>query len=409
MIDHTAADNETGRIGLKDDSNGDEGSMGLIAILIALAKRKKTILGAAFVAGAISAGVSMMLPSIYGASVRLLPPQQGQSSAAMMLSQLGGLAGVAAGAAGLKNPADIYVAMLKSRTVADRMVDHFSLQNHYETQSREKTRGRLEANTSIVAGKDGLITVQVEDKDQRLVAALANGYVDELLRLTKTLAVTEAAQRRLFFEQELERSKNNLVKAEIALKRAIDEHGVISVDTEGRAQLEMIARLRAQISAKEIAFDSMKAFVTSNHPEYRRTEEALSSLRAELSRLENGRHNTGSNDSGAGAVSSNGIMNIQLLRDVKYYETLFELLAKQYEAARLDEAKDPSVIQVLDPAITPERRFKPKRVLIVLISMFLTAMASVAVVLFSEAKSRWLLSPGAPERWSELKSNLRFK
>jgi uncharacterized protein involved in exopolysaccharide biosynthesis len=408
MIDHTAADKEMNRIIANDDLSDDEGGVDLVGLLIVLAKRKKVILGATLVAALVSAAVSMSLPSVYGASVKLLPPQQAQSSASMLLSQLGGLAGVATGAAGLKNPADVYIAMLKSRTVADRMVDRFSLQNHYEMKSREKARVRLEANTSIVAGKDGLITVQVEDKNQKLVAPLANAYVDELLRLSKTLAVTEAAQRRLFFEQELERSKNNLVKAEVALKQAMNEHGVISVDTEGRAQIETIARLRAEVSAKEIALHSMKAFVTPNHPEYRRTEESLSSLRVELSRLENG--NPGSGDgSGAGTDSRNGIKNIQLLRDVKYFETLYELLAKQYEAARLDEAKDPSVIQVLDPAVSPERRSKPKRAVIVVFSTLLTAILATAAVLLLEAKSRWLLSPGATLRWNELKSNLRFK
>lgn len=392
-----------------DDHGDDQEGVDLVEILIVLAKRKKLILGAALVAALISAAVSLQLPSVYASSVKLLPPQQAQSSASMLLSQLGGLAGVAAGASGLKNPADIYIAMLKSRTVADRMVDRFSLQNHYGTESREKTRGRLEANTSIGAGKDGLITVQVEDENQKLAAPLANGYVDELLRLTKTLAVTEAAQRRLFYEQELERAKNNLVKSEIALKQAIDEHGVISVDTEGRGQLQTIARLRAEVTAKEIALSSMKAFVTPSNPEYRRAEEALNSLRAELSRLENGRHTSDPGDGGTKADSSGGIKNIQLLRDVKYYETLYELLAKQYEGARLDEARESSVIQVLDPAVAPERRAKPKRALIVLISTILAAIVSMVFVLLLEAKDRWLLSPGAPEKWNKLKSNFRFK
>lgn len=409
MIDHTAADKEMDRTLGKDDRDDDQNGVDFVEILIVLARRKKVILGAALAAACISSAVSMKVPNVYDASVKLLPPQQAQSSASMLLSQLGGLAGVAGAAGALKNPADIYVAMLKSRTVADRMVDRFSLQTHYGTQSREKTRERLDANTSIVAGKDGLITVQVEDENQKSVAPLANGYVDELLRLTKTLAVTEASQRRLFFEQELERAKNNLVRSEVALKHAIDEHGVISVDTEGRGQLQTIARLRAAITEKEIVLNSMKAFVTVNNPEYRRTEESLSSLRSELSRLENGNHHAGSDDSSVDGDSSKGIKNIQLLRDVKYYETLYELLAKQYEAARLDEAKDSSVIQVLDPATTPERRSKPKRALIVLMSTILTGIVTVIVVFLLEAKSRWLLSPGASEKWNELKSNFRFK
>jgi uncharacterized protein involved in exopolysaccharide biosynthesis len=379
--------------------------MGFVEMLIVLAKRKRTILGAAIAAALVSAGISMALPSVYRSSAKLLPPQQAQSSASMLLSQLGGLAGASMG--GLKSPADLYVGMLKSRTIAERLTERFSLQKHYEADSREKTWRELELNTVISAGKDGLITIQVDDKDQKLVASLTNGYVEELMRLTKTLAVTEAAQRRLFFEQELERSKNNLAKAEMALKGAMDQRGVVSVDTESRALLETIARLRAQVSAKEIERDSMKAFVTPNHPEYRRVEESLSSLRAELSRLENGRGNaTGGNDIGA---NNNGMQSIQILRDVKYYQMLYELLAKQYEAARLDEAKDPSVIQVLDPAVTPERRFKPKRAVIVVLSTLLTMLVVSVAVLIGEAKTRWLRSPASSARWAELKSSLRFK
>jgi uncharacterized protein involved in exopolysaccharide biosynthesis len=406
--------NGTNNSALKPDLDQGSNDMGFVDMLIALVRHKKVILGWILAAALVSAGVSMVLPNEYRATVKLLPPQQTQGGASMLLSQLGGLAGAAAGAAGIKSPADLYVAMLKSRTVAERLNDRFSLQKHYGFESKEKTWDRLDANTVITAGKDGLIVIQVADKDQQLVASLANGYVEELVRLTKSLAVTEAAQRRLFFEQELERAKNNLAKAEIALRGAIDQHGVVSVDTESHAQLETIARLRAQVSAKEIERDSMKAFVTPNHPEYRRVEESLNSLRVELARLENGRAAAGS-DRGATAggndapANANGVQNIQLLRDVKYYQMLYELLAKQYEAARLDEAKDSSVIQVLDPAIRPERRAKPQRALIVIVSTMLTALVVVAVVMLQEAKRRWLCSPSASSRWNELKSNLRFK
>jgi len=392
------------------DSGGVNEGMGLVGMMIVLARHKKTILAWAMAAAIVSAVVSMLLPSVYRSTVKLLPPQQAQSSASMLLSQLGGLAGMAGGVGGLKNPSDLYVGMLKSRTVADRLSERFSLQKHYEAESKEKTWARLELNTVIIAGKDGLISIQVDDEDQKLAAPLANGYVEELVRLTKSLAVTEAAQRRLFFEQELERSKNNLAKAEMALKGAIDQRGVISVDTESRALLETIARVRAQVSAKEIERDSMKAFVTPNHPEYRQVEESLSSLRAELSRLENGRATPGVDRTTVDtSTNSKGIQSIQLLRDVKYYQMLYELLAKQYEAARLDEAKDSSVIQVLDPAITPERRFKPKRAVIVIVSTLLVTLLAIVVVLLREMQSRWLRSPASFEQWRELKSSLRFK
>lgn len=382
-------------------SGGDEkDEMGLVDLLVILVENKKIIAGVTIAAALVAAIVSMILPPSYKATVMLLPPQQAQSGASMLLSQLGGLAGAAAGAAGLKNPTDVYVSMLKSRTVAERLMDRFSLLKHYEMTSKEKTRALLAANSVIATGKDGLISIQVEDMDQKLVAPLANGYVDELVKLTRTLAVTEAAQRRLFFEQELERSKDKLAKAEMALKSAIEQRGVVSVDTESRALLETVARLRAEISAKEIERGSMGAFVTTNHPEYRRVEESLRSLRAELSRLENGSTPSASQGApgGGGANAGTGVQNIQLLRDVKYYQMLYELLAKQYEAARLDEAKDSSLIQVLDPAIEPEGRFKPKRTMFVMVATLMAFVVATVAVLLWKTMDRWRLSSRSSAR-----------
>lgn len=384
-------------------------AMGVVEMLIVLARNKRIIVGATLVAALIAAAVSMFLPPSYKSSVKLLPPQQAQTGASMLLSQLGGLAGAAAGAAGLKNPVDVYIGMLKSRTVGERLAKRFSLQTHYGANSQGNTLARLEANTVIAAGKDGLIAIQVEDTEKKLVAPLANAYVEELVRLTKTLAVTEEAQRRLFFEQELERAKNNLAKAEMALKTAIDKHGVVSVDSESRGVLETVARLRAEISAKDIELNSMKAFVTANNPEYRRVEESLRSLRAELAQLENGRPSTAVAEGATGDDANTGVQSIQLLRDVKYYQVLYEALSKQYEAARLDEAKDSSVIQVLDPAIEPEQRFKPKRSMLVIATSLLVCLMTMIFVLLREMKRRWLLSPRASAQWGALKSSMRLK
>jgi uncharacterized protein involved in exopolysaccharide biosynthesis len=376
----------------------------VIDVLIALARHKKLIIGLPLVVGLVAAAVSFALPNIYKANTKLLPPQQSQPTATALLSQLGGVAGLAAGAAGLKSPADLYVGMLKSRTVADRLIAEFQLKKVYDVDLQEKARKELEARTTINSGKDGLITIEVEDEGQERVAKLANAYVAELGSLTKVLAVTEAAQRRLFFERQLELSKNNLAKAEIALKGALDNSGVISVDSESRAVVETIARVNAQISAKEIKLGSMRAFVTSNHPEYRATAEELNSLRAELSKLENGRV-AGGERGRAADTPTRGFENIQLLRDVKYYQMLYELLAKQYEAARLDEAKDPSIIQVLDPAVAPERKFRPKRAIIVIGSTVGALFFAMFYALLLESKRRALLAPATAGRWAELKSH----
>lgn len=375
--------------------------MSFFPILIALAKRKKLVLGLPVAAMMLAAIVSMIIPPVYEANTKLLPPQQSQSGAAALLSQIGGMAGAVVGGAGLKNPSEVYVGMLKSRTIADNLIRRFDLKKAYDTESEERARKKLAENTVIASTKDGLITIEVEDENKPRVAKLANAYVEELLKLTKVLAVTEAAQRRLFFERQLEMSKNNLANAEVALKRALDSHGVVSVDSESRALVETTGRLRAQISAKEIELNSMSAFVTTNNPAYRRAQEELNSLRAELARLENGRPATGNEPLTTDKQS--GLDNIKILRDVKYYQMLYELLAKQYEAARLDEAKDSSVIQVLDPAVEPERRSKPKRSIMVVVTGVCAFMIAALLALFSEFKAAIMREPASAAKWAELK------
>jgi len=263
--------------------------MSLFPVMLALAKHKRLILGGTIGAMLIAAAISMVLPPVFKASTKLLPPQQAQSGAAALLSQLGGMAGAVAGSAGLKNPSEMYVSMLKSRTIADRLIQRFDLKKAYDLESQEGTRKKLAENTVVTASKDGLINIEVEDENKAQVAKITNAYVDELFKLNRVMALTEAAQRRLFFERQLELSKNNLANAEMALKRALNTRGVVSVDIESRAVVETMARLRAQISAKEIELNSMDAFVTTSNPTYRRAQEQLNSLRAELRQMENGR------------------------------------------------------------------------------------------------------------------------
>jgi tyrosine-protein kinase Etk/Wzc len=294
--------------------------------------------------------------------------------------QLSGVVGLA-GVGGLKNSNDVYIGMLQSRTIANRLIEKFSLKKIYGTTSQEQARQRLLGSTTVKLGKDGLIDIEVIDTDKKLVAPLANAYVAELGQLTKVLAISEASQRRVFYERQLEQAKDNLAKAEGSLKSNLESRGVISVDVESQALLETAGRLRAQISAKEIELNSMTAFVTTSNPQFKRVEEQLASVRAELGKLENGRGATNTKPGN----SREGFENIKLLRDLKYYQMLYEILAKQYEAARLEEAKDPTVIQVLDPAVEPERKFKPQRALIVAVSTMLALIAAIGWVFASEA------------------------
>ena len=377
----------------------------LLDLAIVMAKHKKLVLGLPAAAAVVSIVVSLLLPNIYTGTTKILPPQQTQSTSAV-LAQLGTLAGLAGGAvgAGLKNPNDLYVGMLKSRTVADNIIQRFDLNKLYDEKYQSETRKRLEKETTIVAGKDGIITVEVDDKDPKRAADLANAYVDELFKLTNVLAVTEASQRRLFFERQLDLARANLIKAETDAKKALEQGGLSAVDVQGRTAVETAARLRAQISVKEVQIGAMRAFAAEGNPELKLAQQEIEVMRRELARSEGA---AGSKTVHIAAKENSGIDNLGLLRDVKYYETMYGLLAQQYETAKLDEAKDSAIIQVMDKAIEPDRRSKPKRWLIVLLSTLLASLLSVLLTFVLEAMANAKSDPEQSQRLALLKEHLR--
>jgi uncharacterized protein involved in exopolysaccharide biosynthesis len=375
---------------------------GILDALIFLARHKRILtlvpLGAAIAA----AGISLLLPNIYAGITKILPPQQNQSASAILLSQLGGLAGMSGASLGIKNPNDLYVGILKSRTVADALIERFDLRMRYDLEDLHDTRRALEKRTSISHGRDGIITIQFEDEDRKLAAAVANAYIEELYRLTQTLAVTEAGQRRLFLEKQLQLTKDGLASAEMALRKTQETTGLIKLDDQSRAIIEAVANLRAQISAKEVQAGAMRAFATERNPEYYRMQQELAGLRAELARLER-TNQLGSGDIfiPTGKVPEAGLEFVRRLREVRYYETVFELLAKQFEIAKIDEARDTSIVQVLDRAIEPEKKSRPHRSRIVIVTAVLAFLATLLIAFLRDLRER---VRGDPEQARKLET-----
>lgn len=355
----------------------------LLDWLIVMMRHKQLILRTTLAATGLGIIFASVLPNRYTATAKILPPQQNQSLAASMIGQLGALGPVAAMAQkdlGLKNPNDVYVGMLRSHTSEDALVRRFDLQHVYGEKKMSDARRDLEDASGIALGKEGFVSISVEDKDPGRATQMANAYVDELRQLTQDLAVTEAGQRRLFFERQLETAKNNLADAEQALKETEQKTGLIQLDGQAKAIIDSVVKMRAAIASKEVELHALRLFSTEQNPDVRLGEEQLSGMRTQLALME--KHSTANDAEVAasnvvtGNVPEAGLLYVRKLRDVKYAETIFELLAKQYEAAKLDEAKTAAIIQVLDPAIEPDRKSSPKRVWIVSLALLLGFFAS---------------------------------
>jgi uncharacterized protein involved in exopolysaccharide biosynthesis len=301
--------------------------------------------------------------------------------------------------------------MLKSRTLRDALIDRFKLKDLYRTRNYADTRKKLEWNTDVTAGKEGVITLEFEDSDPKRAAAIAEGYLDELFKVSESIAAGEAGERRKFYERELEKQKNKLADAEVELKKVQQQTGLIIPSDQARAIIENVARLRGMVTAKEVQLGAMRAFATEQNPEYVQTERELAELRAQLSKLEKspggGPMSEGDLMVPTGKVPESALQFIRTYRDFRYQETLYELLAKQYEIARLDEARDYAPVQVLDHAVEPDKRSKPHRLLIIALSTLAGFVLGCWFSLVQEGRDQRAGSAYHRQKWELIRSYWR--
>ncbi|HTU48619.1 MAG TPA: Wzz/FepE/Etk N-terminal domain-containing protein [Bryobacteraceae bacterium] len=352
------------------------------ALLKALSKEKRRIFRVVILTAVIATPAVFLLPVKYRAEAVILTPQQGQSSLSAMaqiagagqglnLSALGLLSGF-----GLRNPSELYIGILESRTIADSLIERFKLKQVYHEKYLVTARKNLERNTTIKSGKDSLIHIQVEDKNPNRAADLANAYVDELSKHNAKLALTEASERRVFFESQLFREKEALADAEVALQNTQQATGLVAPAGQAEALLRAGAQLRAEILGRQAQLAAMSTYAADSNPRLQILKREVGALQAEFNDFQRGEHKTGTLELPTGELPEAGLKYVRKLREVKYHEALFEILAKQYEAARLDEAKSAPLVQVVDQAVIPEKRSWPPRTILVLGATLLAGLIS---------------------------------
>ncbi len=373
------------------DLPGPTDGAGWVAWLTEIARRKRQI--AVATCGGMITGLVLCaaLPNRYSATTMLMPPQQTQSTAALLMSQFAGpggssLAALAGGGLGLKNPNDIYVGLLESGPVADAILKAFDLRAVYHSRDQTEARTTLAGNTRIHSEKNGFISVTVVDRDQARVALMANMYTEQLRSLTQRLAAAEAYQRRVFYEEQLKEAKDSLIGAETGFEQLQQRSGLVQLDAQAKAMIEGLAGLRAQITTSEVELQAQRSFSTDQNPDLAMTERQLASLKAQAAHLEERSNASSFTGMGLRDVAGVGMEYLRAEHELRYRQAMFDLLIKQYDAARLDEEKDAAVIQVIEPASPPDRRSSPQRVVLLLLA---TAGGMVAGVLVA-AFQTWL-------------------
>ncbi|MGC2476955.1 MAG: Wzz/FepE/Etk N-terminal domain-containing protein [Candidatus Sulfotelmatobacter sp.] len=378
-----------------------EAEISLLDLTLLLVQNKRFI--ARFVLGTalLAIVVAFLLPVRYEAKVTLMPPAQHSSLGSALLGELGNLGalGSLTSLAGMKTPSDMYVSLLTSRTVEDAMINKFGLMAEYRQKRMSDARKVFENHTTVVASsKDGLIRITLEDSDPKRAAELANGYVEAFRELSASLAITEAARRRLFFQQELEQAKKDLTAAEEAMQKTQQSTGVLQIDSQARALIESAAVLRAQVVAKEVEIQGMRSYAAEDNPQLLIEKQQLAALQSQLQQIAGSQQDTGSDIVlSKGRVTGSGLEYLRRIRELKYRETVFELLAKELEIAKLDEAREGEIVQVVDPAVVPDKKSSPHRTLIIIGA---TIMAFIGIVL-------WIVIRQGLNRAFELPENRR--
>ena len=385
---------------MKEMKNSDvqetEGEIDLLVLAQVLVRRKRLIMKVCGAAAIVAVVFSLILPNMYSATAKVIPPQKESGSGLLSaLGQTGSFAGLAAGM-GLTANADLYLGILRSRSVADAVISSLDLAKVFKTKTPEGTRNALEGLVKIQAGKDSIITITAESKDPKLAAALANAFVEELGRKSVQLNLTKAGTERAFLEKRLKVVNEDLKRAEEELKSFQEKNKAIRVDSQAAASIEGIARLKAEIVAKEVQLASLKSYQTDENPDVKALQAALGKLRSQLAGYV-GSGGGGEGIPNMGSVPNLGLEYVRRMRELKTQEAIYEQLTKQFEIAKLTEAKDSSSLQVLDEAVVPSKKSKPKRALIVIlttviaffISIFAAFVAEYIGNMTDEDRSRW--------------------
>ncbi len=402
MTEHTNKDQNVQMLQPDDEIN-------LLELLLVIVQHKKMIILTCVITFIVACGLTLLMPNIYTATARVLPPQEDSGGLSSMLGSMGGLASLAGISTG-GGKGDLYVGMLKSRTVSDAIIDRFDLMKYYEWNSRTGAYSELAGKAKFSLGKDdGIMTVSFEDEDPKFAADIANAYVEELQKLNVKINLNNAGRERVFLEDRLNVVKTDLAQAEDALKEFQEKNKAIRIDDQASAIIGAIATLKGELASKEVELGVLLSAQTDRNPQVIAMREGIAQVKDQISKLERSPEGKKISDDiflATSEVPELGVQYARLLRNFKVQETLFELLTKQYEISKINEAKNTSTIQVLDSAIPADSKTKPRRGRIVLLATFCAAFLSfIAALVLAFGRK---IDDEDRQRWELIKRQLIF-
>ena len=362
----------------------EENEINLLILLQVLVKRRLFICFIVFTSIALSCAYSLTLKNIYSATARILPPQKESSGglSALLGPASGGLAALAAGT-GLGGGSELYISILKSNSVMDDVIAKLDLMSKFKAKHIDIARRRLSGKVDVKAEKSGIISITANDRDPKLAAELANAFVVELGRTTVRLNLSKVGTERVFLEKRLESVKADLQRAEDELKSFAQRNKIVEVNSQAKASIEGIAKMKAEIASREVQLSVLRSYQTDESAEVKALLAGIKKLNAEMSKL------AGSGSGGEGIPSIGNVPGVSLeyarrLREMKIQEAIFEQLTKQFELAKLNEEKDSSTVQVLDSATVPFYKSKPRRSIIVILAATTSFFFSIILAFIFE-------------------------
>ncbi len=383
---------------------------GFLKIVVVIARSRRALALTVFCTMLVSAGLVMLIPVTYTGTAVILAPQP-STSASALLSQLGSMSSLSPDlleGGGVKTPEETYLGILSSRTIGDEMIRRFNLQSLYHTSHMVDTRRALARHTRVEAAKGYLIRINVDDESAQRAADMANAYVDVLYGINQRLALTQASQRRVFLEQQVDAEREAMTKAELDFKSAQEKTGVIQMTAQAELTLRTIAQLRSEIVIRQLQLQQLQSIATEHNEKVSELEAGLAALQSQLSKAEKGANGSETSDYflSAGKVPAAGLEYARRMRDLRYHEALFETLSKQYDMARLEEAKAPPLLQVVDRAVPLDRKTWPPRTLLVLLAGLFSAVIFTGLTLAKDAWARARVEPRNAEQLAILRSVL---